>query len=102
MIAGKIWKAGNSYVVTIPREEMEARGLHTGQMVGIDPIPMEIRPVDPLTPQQRSVGWKTQSEVERDLDDRLARDIAEGILTLEDIARAERDIDRGAEWVWRL
>ena len=28
-----------------------------------------------------------QSEVERDLDDRLARDIAEGILTLEDIAR---------------
>ncbi len=44
MIGGKIWKAGNSYVVTIPRDEMEARGLHVGQMVGIEPIPLELRP----------------------------------------------------------
>jgi antitoxin component of MazEF toxin-antitoxin module len=65
MIAGKIWKAGNSYVVTIPREEMEARRLEVGQMVGIDPVPLELRPVDPLTREQRAVGWKTHAEVER-------------------------------------
>ena len=44
MIAGKIRKAGNSYVVTIPRTEMEARGLREGQLVGFDPQPVEIRP----------------------------------------------------------
>lgn len=45
LIASKIRKAGNSYVVTIPREEMEARGLAEGQLVGFDPVPVEIRPV---------------------------------------------------------
>jgi antitoxin component of MazEF toxin-antitoxin module len=45
LIASKIRKAGNSYVVTIPREEMEARGLEEGQLVGFDPVPVEIRPV---------------------------------------------------------
>ena len=57
MVAGKIWKAGDGYVVHTARRNGGAR-MHAGQMVGIDPIPMEIRPVDPLTPQQRSVGWK--------------------------------------------
>jgi hypothetical protein len=45
MIASRIRKAGHSYVVTIPVEEMKARGLHEGQLVGIDPVPVEIRPV---------------------------------------------------------
>lgn len=46
MIAGKIRKHGNSYVVTIPREEMEARGLVEGQLVGFEPVPVELRPVE--------------------------------------------------------
>ncbi len=102
MIAGKIWKAGNSYVVTIPREEMEARRLHAGQMVGIDPVPVEIRPVDPLTPEQRAAGWKTQVEVERELEQNLARDVAAGRLTPEEVAQAEQEIDQGAKWVRQL
>jgi antitoxin component of MazEF toxin-antitoxin module len=46
MIASKIRKYGNRYVVTIPREEMEKRGLVEGQLVGFDPIPAELRPVE--------------------------------------------------------
>ena len=46
MIASKIRKHGNSYVVTIPREEMEKRGLVEGQLVGFNPIPVELRPVE--------------------------------------------------------
>lgn len=102
MIGGKIWKAGNSYVITIPREEMEARGLHVGQMVGIEPIPLELRPVDPLTPEQRGAGWATQTMVERELEDHITREVAAGRLTREEIARADRDIDQGAEWVRSL
>ncbi len=44
LIASKIRKVGNSYVVTIPADEMKARGLTEGQFVGIDPAPVEIRP----------------------------------------------------------
>ena len=102
MIAAKIWKAGNSYVVTIPREELEARGLHVGQTVGIDPIPLELRPVDPLTPAQRAAGWKTQLEVERDLAEQIERDSAAERLTPEDLAKAEQEIEQGAEWVRHL
>ena len=46
VIASKIRKHGNSYVVTIPRAEMEARGLVEGQLVGFDPQPVELRPVE--------------------------------------------------------
>lgn len=46
MIASKIRKHGNSYVVTIPREEMETRGLTEGMLVGFDPQPVELRPVE--------------------------------------------------------
>ena len=92
MIAAKIWKAGNSYVVTIPREEMEARGLHIGQLVGIEPIPMEIRPVDPLTAEQRAAGWKTHDDVSQEIEDRIRRDIAGGLIRSDELEEAERDI----------
>lgn len=102
MITSKIWKAGNSYVVTIPREQMEARGLHLGQIVGIDPIPLELRAVDPLTPEQRAAGWRTQLKVERELEERIEGDVAAGLLTQKEIAQAEQDIDQGAEWPGQL
>ena len=44
MIASRIRKAGNSYVVTIPPKEMKARGLREGQLVGFEPVPLELRP----------------------------------------------------------
>ncbi|MGH2410881.1 MAG: HNH endonuclease [Chloroflexota bacterium] len=102
MIASKIWKAGNSYVVTIPREQMEARGLHVGQMVGIEPVPLELRPVEPLSLEQRNAGWKTQVEMEHELEKHLARDVTAGLLSDEEIAQADLDIDKGAGWVRRL
>jgi antitoxin component of MazEF toxin-antitoxin module len=45
LIPARIRKAGNSYVVTIPAEEMKARGLREGHLVDIDPVPVEIRPI---------------------------------------------------------
>ena len=41
MLMQKVRKSGNSYVVTIPREEMERRGLHEGDIVAL-----EVRKVD--------------------------------------------------------
>ncbi len=77
--------------------EMEARRLHVGQMVGIDPVPVEIRPVDPLTPEQRGAGWRTQVDVERELEQNLARDVTAGLLTPEEVAQASRRSTRVAE-----
>lgn len=51
MIQQKLCKAGNSYVVTIPREEVERRGLEEGQLLAIEVRPVEIRPV--LSPALR-------------------------------------------------
>jgi antitoxin component of MazEF toxin-antitoxin module len=45
MITQQLRKSGNSYVVTIPRDEVERLNLHEGQMVAIDVTPMELKPV---------------------------------------------------------
>ena len=45
MIQQKLRKVGNSYVVTIPREEVEQRGLKVGQLLAIEVRPVEVRPV---------------------------------------------------------
>jgi len=47
MIVQKLRKVGNSFVVTVPREEVEARGLREGDMVAIDVRAVELRPVLP-------------------------------------------------------
>ena len=36
MITGRVRKTGNSYVVTIPREEMERLNIADGDLVGIE------------------------------------------------------------------
>jgi len=41
LIASTIRKTGDTYVVTIPAEEMHARGLEEGQLIGFDPVPVE-------------------------------------------------------------
>lgn len=47
MIRQKLRKVGNSYVVTIPKEEVERRGLRVGQLLAVEILPLEIRPVLP-------------------------------------------------------
>lgn len=36
MITQRVRKTGNSYVVTVPREEMERLGLNDGDFVGVE------------------------------------------------------------------
>ena len=92
MIAGRIRKAGNSYVVTIPPKEMDKRGLHVGQLVGFDPVPVKLRPVAPprLTPTEEADAREdvAHEQVMREWDDRLAGDIAAGIVTRADMEQA--------------
>jgi antitoxin component of MazEF toxin-antitoxin module len=45
MIYQKLRKVGNSYVVTIPKEEIEKQHLQEGQMLAVHVQPAEIRPV---------------------------------------------------------
>jgi antitoxin component of MazEF toxin-antitoxin module len=47
MIHARIRKQGNSYVVTIPREEMERLDLHEGDQVAIQATKLETRAVLP-------------------------------------------------------
>jgi putative addiction module antidote len=58
----KVRKAGNSYVVTIPREEMEARGIREGDQLAIDIQKVEIRPA--LAPDVRKAFEKSWSRNE--------------------------------------
>lgn len=43
-ITQQIRKTGNSYVVTIPRAEMERLRLREGDTVSLDVTPMELKP----------------------------------------------------------
>jgi len=45
MIQAQVRKSGNSFVVTIPKSEMERLGLDEGQMVALDITPLELKPV---------------------------------------------------------
>jgi antitoxin component of MazEF toxin-antitoxin module len=106
MIAGRIRKAGNSYVVTIPPKEMDKRGLHEGQLVGFDPVPMELRPVAPprLAPTEEANASEDvpHEQVMREWDERLSSDIAAGIVTRADVEQAREDLEQGAPWAQSL
>ncbi|MBI2321013.1 MAG: AbrB/MazE/SpoVT family DNA-binding domain-containing protein [Chloroflexi bacterium] len=45
MIQQKLRRVGNSYVVTIPREEVERLGLKEGELLAVEVRPLEVRPV---------------------------------------------------------
>jgi putative addiction module antidote len=47
MIIQKLRKVGNSYVVTIPKEEVERQQLEEGQLLTVEIRPAEVRPVMP-------------------------------------------------------
>jgi antitoxin component of MazEF toxin-antitoxin module len=44
MIQAQVRKSGNSFVVTIPKSEMERLGIMEGQMVALDITPLELKP----------------------------------------------------------
>jgi antitoxin component of MazEF toxin-antitoxin module len=44
MITQKLRKVGNSYVVTIPRAEVERQQLHEGDLLAVDVRRLEVRP----------------------------------------------------------
>jgi antitoxin component of MazEF toxin-antitoxin module len=106
VIASRIRKAGNSFVVTIPPDEMKARGLREGQLVGFEPVPVELRPVAPprLAPEEEAdtSGDVAHAQVMQELEERTEREIAEGLYTRADLERAQQDIEQGAAWVRSL
>lgn len=44
MIQQKLRRVGNSYVVTIPRSEIQRKGLREGQLLAVDVQPLEVYP----------------------------------------------------------
>ncbi len=63
MIQQKMRKVGNSYVVTIPREEVERRGLREGQLLAVEVHPLEVRPA--VSPELREVFEESWERNER-------------------------------------
>ena len=73
MIQQTLRKAGNSYVVTIPRADVERLGLKEGQLLAIEVTPLEVRPV--LRPALRAAfeaSWQRSEAAYVALDDELA------------------------------
>jgi antitoxin component of MazEF toxin-antitoxin module len=71
MIQQKLRKVGNSYVVTIPKDEVERRGLREGQLLQVEIQPLDIVPVmsaDVLRAFEES--WDRNEEAYRYLADR--------------------------------
>jgi antitoxin component of MazEF toxin-antitoxin module len=62
MIVQKIRRSGNSYIVTIPREELERQGLSEGEMAIIEVRAAEIRPK--LPPRLRALAEQSWQEHE--------------------------------------
>ena len=66
MIWQKLRKVGNSYVVTIPKEEVERQNLRDGQLLSIEIRPAEIRPV--ISPDLRKAfeeSWQQNEQTYR-------------------------------------
>jgi putative addiction module antidote len=53
MFTQQLRKVGNSFVVTIPKDEVERRGWKEGQFLAIQVTEMEIRPV--LSPELEAI-----------------------------------------------
>jgi antitoxin component of MazEF toxin-antitoxin module len=71
MITQQLRKAGNSYVVTIPKDEVERRGWTEGQLLAVQLTEVEVRPVlgDDFR-QAIDERWERNEEALRYLADR--------------------------------
>jgi len=45
MVTAKLRRSGNSFIVTVPREEIERLGLKEGELVTLEVRPAEVRSV---------------------------------------------------------
>ena len=71
VIIQQLRRAGNSYVVTIPKEEVERRGWVEGQLLGVELTEMEVRPT--LRAELRKIldeRWERNEPALRYLADR--------------------------------
>ena len=71
MIQQQLRKVGNSFVVTVPKEEVERRGWQEGQLLAVELTEMELRPA--LRPELRQIldaGWERNEAALRYLADR--------------------------------
>jgi antitoxin component of MazEF toxin-antitoxin module len=71
MIVQQLRKTGNSYVVTIPKDEVERRGWQEGQQLAVELTEIEQRPV--LRPELREIlekNWERNEPALRYLADR--------------------------------
>jgi putative addiction module antidote len=53
MIAQQLRKVGNSYVVTIPKDEVERRGWQEGQLLALQLTELQVRPI--LRPELQEI-----------------------------------------------
>jgi antitoxin component of MazEF toxin-antitoxin module len=53
MVTAKLRRSGNSFIVTVPRDEVERLQLHEGQLVAVEVRAMEMRPV--LAPDLQAI-----------------------------------------------
>lgn len=59
MIWQKLRKVGNSYVVTIPKDEVERQHLQEGQLLAVEVRPAEVRPVaSPALQEAFEESWR--------------------------------------------
>ena len=71
MIKQQLRRVGNSYVVTIPKDEVERHGWQEGDRFVVELTPLEERPV--LDPELRAIFeevWSEHEEALRYLADR--------------------------------
>ncbi len=71
MIVQKLRRSGNSYIVTVPPEEVERQGLTEGEMVVIEVRAADIRPR--LSPELRELAeesWQRHEAAYRKLADK--------------------------------
>ena len=71
MITQQLRKVGNSYVVTMPKDEVERRGWQEGQLLALQLTALEVRPVlgDDLR-EAIEERWDRNEEALRYLADR--------------------------------
>ena len=62
MLTGKLRKSGNSFIVTVPREEVDRLQLREGQTVIVEVRSVEVRPV--LTPELQATFDKVFDRAE--------------------------------------
>lgn len=62
MIQQKIRRTGNSYAVTIPREEIDRLDLHEGDLVAVEVSKLESWPV--LSPELRAAAEESWADGE--------------------------------------